>query len=86
MQFGEMSDWLGRYSKTPVVCMDWILEFLDPDSRSLQQDQKWDFLCCIARVGFDLDFVIAEQTLPVVWLNSFTGGRGQTGVGLLMFS
>jgi len=37
----------------PVVCMDWIWDFLDSDSCSLQQDQEWGFLCCSwSRNGF----------------------------------
>ena len=33
-----------QYICRPEVCMDWILDFLDPDSGCFQQDQEWGFL------------------------------------------
>ena len=39
------------------VCVVWILDFLNPDSCCLQQDQVWDFLCYSRiRIGFGFRF------------------------------
>ena len=41
----------------PEVCMDWMLDFLDPVSGCFQQDQDWDFLSWSRiRIGFGLCF------------------------------
>jgi len=42
--------------------MDWILEFLDPDSCCLQQDQEW-LLFAVSRAALYLDFVFAEKNV-----------------------
>jgi len=43
------------YSVCTEVCMDWILDFLDPDSGFFQQDQEWVFLSC-SRMRFGFGF------------------------------
>jgi len=43
--------------------MDWILDFLDPDSGCFQQDQGESFFP-VAGSGLDLDFVFTEKTFP----------------------
>ena len=63
-----------------AVCMDYILDFLDPDSCWLQQEQEWGFF---AVTGLGFDFVFAEKTLMVlfVWF-AFT--PSQTGIALFV--
>ena len=62
-------------------CMDWILDFLDPGSCCLQQDQMCGFLCCTrSRIGFEF----AEKMLLVVYLAYFN--RSQTGIEMFVSS
>ena len=51
--------WKPRQCRVPEtqVCMDWILDFLDPDSGCFQQDQEWGSLSSSRiRIGFGFCF------------------------------
>jgi len=45
--------------------MDWILDFLNPDSCCLEQDHEWGFLC---RSSIGFGFCVCWKTLLVVCL------------------
>jgi len=57
--------------------MDWISDILDPDSGCVQQDQEFGFPSC-SHFRLDLDFVLTEKTLLVVYFTDI-----QPGVGFL---
>jgi len=63
--------------------MDWIFDFLDPDSRCLQQDQEWGFLFCSwIRIGFGFCDCWKKRYWLFAWLIFMRGpGPALAGAG-----